>query len=56
MGLQERIDRKLKEIDKLFPVEKTIQWRPQPGNQLLAYHCPADELFTAALQEGVSPI
>jgi hypothetical protein len=56
MGLQEKIDRKLKAIDKMFPVEKPISWQPQPGNQSLAFHCPADELFMVALLVGVSPI
>lgn len=45
MGIQERIERKLKAIQKQFPVEKSIKWQPQPGSQSLAYHCPADELF-----------
>jgi hypothetical protein len=40
-----RIERKLRELDALFPCEVTINWTPQPGAQSLAFHSPADELF-----------
>ncbi len=45
MGLQERINRKLKRIEQLYPVAACVDWQPQPGVQSLAYHSPADELL-----------
>jgi hypothetical protein len=40
-----RVERKLKQLDELFPTETKIDWKPQPGAQSLAFHSPADELF-----------
>lgn len=43
-----RIEKKLAEVEKLYPTEAPLQaisWQPFNGAQTLAYHCPADELF-----------
>lgn len=40
-----RVERKLKQLDELFPTQTAINWKPQPGAQSLAFHSPADELF-----------
>lgn len=45
MSLQARVERKLKEIDRLFPAKVSVSWQPQPGAQSLAFHSSADELF-----------
>jgi hypothetical protein len=50
-GLQ-RIDRKLKAIDQLFPAQVKLDWRPFPGAQSLAYYSPADELFYGGAPAG----
>jgi|GEM_PF-5573801 hypothetical protein len=42
---QDRISRKLKQLDEMFPVKAKISWKPFPGAQSLAYHCSADETW-----------
>lgn len=50
MTLQTRIQQRLKTLNRLFP--KRFTWHPQPGNQTLAYHSPADELFYGGAPGG----
>lgn len=47
-----RIQRKLKEIDQLFPSEVAIAWEPFPGAQSMAFHCAADELYYGGMPAG----
>jgi len=47
-----RIERKLKELDKLFPANVAVTWRPFPGAQSMAFHCLADTLFYGGMPSG----
>lgn len=47
-----RVERKLKQIDELFPTKVSIAWKPFSGAQSLAFHCPADETWYGGTMGG----
>jgi hypothetical protein len=47
-----QLQRKLKQIEDLYPAQVVIDWTPFPGAQSMAFHCPADELFYGGQPAG----
>lgn len=47
-----RIERKLRELDEMFPTQVKLDWKPFPGAQSLAFHCPALECFYGGSPSG----